>query len=198
MLEKVDCPIISSLYRSLEICVDHLKLLFSFTKQLELSRQLQGQLVDAREENKVLVIELLYLPTNYYHLRAYVRTYLPRTYLPTYLLINLSLSLSLSLCYCQTLIDSLKEAHKLLERHVESINKHTQMEAVAQLELDEVKTERQDMNVLLKTEKEKNQSLQEELHFQEKTWKEEVQITFFYMCDNIVFFPKWRLTCAIP
>ena len=72
------------------------------------------------------------------------------------------------------------------------------MEAVAQLELDEVKTERQDMNVLLKTEKEENQSLQEELHFQEKTWKEEVQITFFYMCDNIVFFPKWRLTCAIP
>ena len=69
------------------------------------------------------------------------------------------------------------------------------MEAVAQLELDEVKTERQDMNVLLKTEKEKNQSLQEELHFQEKTWKEEVQITFFYMglCDNIDFFPKWRL-----
>ena len=105
MLEKVDCPIISSLYRSLEICVDHLKLLFSFTKQLELSRQLQGQLVDAREENKVLVIELLYLPTNYYHLRAYVRTYLSTSHLPTYLPTYQSLSLSLSLSLSVLLLD---------------------------------------------------------------------------------------------
>ncbi|XP_015772463.1 PREDICTED: Golgi integral membrane protein 4-like [Acropora digitifera] len=39
------------------------------------------------------------------------------------------------------LMESLEAAHKLLDRHVQSINKHNEIEAVVHLELDEIKTE---------------------------------------------------------
>ena len=38
-------------------------------------------------------------------------------------------------------MESLEEAHKLLDRHVQSIIKHKETEAAVHLELDEIKTE---------------------------------------------------------
>ena len=71
-------------------------------------------------------------------------------------------------------MESLKEAHKLLDRHIQSINKHSELEAVAHFELDEIKTECQSLRETLKKEKEEKQGLEDTLKTNKAEWEEQV------------------------
>lgn len=71
-------------------------------------------------------------------------------------------------------MQSLKEAHKLLDRHVQSINKHCELEAVAHLELDEIKTECQTLNESLSKEQEEKQVLEDTLKCRKTEWDKQV------------------------
>ena len=71
-------------------------------------------------------------------------------------------------------MQSLKEAHNLLDRHVQSINKHCELEAVVHLELDEIKTECQTLHESLSKEQEEKQRLQDALKCRETEWDEQV------------------------
>ena len=71
-------------------------------------------------------------------------------------------------------MQSLKEAHHLLDRHVQSINKHCELEAVAHLELDEIKTECQTLHESLSKEQEEKQRLEDALKRRQTEWDEEV------------------------
>ncbi|XP_022777745.1 uncharacterized protein LOC111319189 [Stylophora pistillata] len=59
----------------------------------------------------------------------------------------------------EKLMLSLEEAHALLDRHVQSINKHCELEAVAHLELDETKTECRTLKECLALKKNSTKSL---------------------------------------
>lgn len=74
-------------------------------------------------------------------------------------------------------MQSLKEAHKLLDRHVQSINKHCELEAVAHLELDEIKTECQTLKESLGKEQEEKQRLEDALKCKKKEWDDQVFYT---------------------
>ena len=78
-------------------------------------------------------------------------------------------------------MQSLREAHKLLDRHVQSINKHSELEAVAHLELDEIKTECQSLKESLGKEQGEKQLLEDTLECKKKKW------------DDQVFSRKWWL-----
>ena len=71
-------------------------------------------------------------------------------------------------------MQSLKEAHNLLDRHVQSINKHCELEAVAHLELDEIKTECQTLNESVIKEREEKQHLEDALKCRKTEWDEQV------------------------
>ena len=71
-------------------------------------------------------------------------------------------------------MQSLKEAHKLLDRHVQSINKHCELEAVAHLELDEIKTECQTLNESLSREQEEKQRVEDTLKCRTTEWDKQV------------------------
>ncbi len=71
-------------------------------------------------------------------------------------------------------MQSLKEAHKLLDRHVQSINKHCELEAVAHLELDEIKTECQTLKESLGKEQEEKQRFEDALKCKKKEWDNQV------------------------
>ena len=73
-------------------------------------------------------------------------------------------------------MQSLKEAHNLLHRHVQSINKHCELEAVAHLELDEIKTEYQTLNESFSKEQEEKQRLEDTLKCRTTEWDKEVFI----------------------
>ena len=51
----------------------------------------------------------------------------------------------------------------LLDRHVQSINKHSELETIAHLELDEIKTECQALKETLNKEKEVKKGIEETL-----------------------------------
>ena len=71
-------------------------------------------------------------------------------------------------------MESLNEAHKLLDRHVQSINKHNEIEAAAHLELDELKTQN---NILMKTvenEQQEKKIMEDTLKCDKEEWKQQV------------------------
>lgn len=72
------------------------------------------------------------------------------------------------------LMQSLEEAHKLLDRHVQSINKHCELEAVAHLELDETKTECHTLKESLEKEQQEKLSLEETLETRTAEWNDQV------------------------
>lgn len=72
------------------------------------------------------------------------------------------------------LMESLKEAHRLLGRHVQSINKHSELEAVAHLELDEIKTECQTLREALNKEKGEKQQMEDTMESGKVEWDEQV------------------------
>ncbi|XP_067045807.1 coiled-coil domain-containing protein 73-like [Acropora muricata] len=61
------------------------------------------------------------------------------------------------------LVESLEAAHKLLDRHVLSINKHNEIEAVVHLELDEIKTENKALKETLNKNQDDNQMMENTL-----------------------------------
>ena len=65
-------------------------------------------------------------------------------------------------------------AHKLLDRHVQSINKHSELEAVAHLELDEIKTECQALKESLNKEREEKQCIEDSLRRSKENWAKQV------------------------
>ena len=84
-------------------------------------------------------------------------------------------SLNLLVCFVvKKLIQSLKEAHELLDRHVQSINKHCELEAVVHLELDETKTECQALKDSLGKVQEETQRLEDTLKSKTKEWGDQV------------------------
>ena len=76
--------------------------------------------------------------------------------------------------FLQKLTESLKEAHMLLNRHVQSINKHSELETIAHLELDEIKTECQSLKETLNKEKEVRKGIEETLKNNETEWETQV------------------------
>ena len=76
--------------------------------------------------------------------------------------------------FLQKLTESLKEAHMLLDRHVQSINKHSELETIAHLELDEIKTECQALKETLNKEKEVKKGIEETLKNNETEWETQV------------------------
>ena len=64
----------------------------------------------------------------------------------------------------------------MLHRHVQSINKHCELEAVAHLELDEIKTECQSLNESLSKEQEEKQRLEDTLNCRTTEWDKKVFI----------------------
>ena len=62
----------------------------------------------------------------------------------------------------------------MLHRHVQSINKHCELEAVAHLELDEIKTEYQTLNESFSKEQEEKQRLEDTLKCSTTEWDKEV------------------------
>lgn len=71
-------------------------------------------------------------------------------------------------------MQSLKEAHNLLDRHVQSINKHCELEAVVHLELDEIKTECQTLNESLSKVQEEKHLLEDALKCRTTEWDKKV------------------------
>ena len=57
---------------------------------------------------------------------------------------------------------------------MQSINKHSELEAIAHLELDEIRTENQTLKESLKKEQKEKNGLEDELNIQHAAWKEEV------------------------
>lgn len=74
-------------------------------------------------------------------------------------------------------MQSLKEAHNLLDRHVQSIHKHSELEAVAHLELDEIKTEYQTLTETLSKEQEEKKRLEDTLKCKTTEWDKQVFTT---------------------
>ena len=62
----------------------------------------------------------------------------------------------------------------LLDRHVQSINKHSELETIAHLELDEIKTECQALKETLNKEKEVKKGIEETLKNKETEWETQV------------------------
>lgn len=62
----------------------------------------------------------------------------------------------------------------MLDRHVQSINKHCELEAVAHLELDETKTECQALKESLSKEQEEKKRLEDTLKSKTKEWGDQV------------------------
>ena len=62
----------------------------------------------------------------------------------------------------------------LLDRHVQSINKHSELETIAHLELDEIKTECQAQKETLNKEKEEKKSIEKTLKSKEAEWETQV------------------------
>ena len=62
----------------------------------------------------------------------------------------------------------------LLDRHVQSINKHSELEAIAHLELDEIKTECKELKETLNKEREVKKGIEETLKNKETEWKTQV------------------------
>lgn len=69
---------------------------------------------------------------------------------------------------------SLKEAQALVDRHVDSVKKHSELEGMAQFELDEVKSEFEELKGEMNKMKESNKQLQDDLEEKQKTWTSEV------------------------
>lgn len=78
------------------------------------------------------------------------------------------------LVFIKKLMQSLEEAHALLDRHVQSLNKHCELEEVAHLELDETKTECRTLKKCLDNELHKKLSLEETLQARETEWNDQV------------------------
>lgn len=74
----------------------------------------------------------------------------------------------------QNLIDSLKEAHNLVDRHVGIANKHSQLESLAQFELDEAKCECEKLRNEVRELTTSNETMQKETAEKLSTWKTEV------------------------
>ena len=62
----------------------------------------------------------------------------------------------------------------LLDRHVQSINKHSELETIAHLELDEIKTECQAQKETLNKEKEEKKGIEKTLKSKEAEWETQV------------------------
>ena len=78
------------------------------------------------------------------------------------------------LVFIKKLMQSLEEAHALLDRHVQSINKHCELEEVAHLELDETKTECRTLKKCLDNELHIKLNLEETLQARETEWNDQV------------------------
>ena len=77
-------------------------------------------------------------------------------------------------------MESLEAAHKLLDRHVQSINKHNEIEAVVHLELDEIKTENKALKETLNKNQDDNQMMENTLRsHKEESAKLVVDSTIF-------------------
>ena len=75
-------------------------------------------------------------------------------------------------------METLKEAQTLVERHVDTVRKHSEMEAMAEFELDDAKLECQDLRNELQEERKSKMVLQEEMEEKTKIWYCEVSRGF--------------------
>lgn len=71
-------------------------------------------------------------------------------------------------------MESLNEAHKLLDRHVQSINKHNEIEAAAYLELDELKTQNKILLKTVENEQQEKKIMENTLKRDKEEWKQQV------------------------
>lgn len=73
----------------------------------------------------------------------------------------------------------------MVDRHVDAVKKHSEQETMAHFELDEVRSECEDLKNQLQETKETNKKLLEEMEEKQETWNSEVK--GFYVCCFLIF-----------